>query len=615
LCDSINPPKAEVENVGTFFAGEPKYSFKTSVGLFSFAAPLVRKQRLVQLTPLFEECVKKNIPQDRFLKRAREEIDFTDEEWKASEESLRETFTKLENLEGKQVNGIWANILKNAFAPLFVGQFDLIAGNPPWVNWEALPQAYRDVTASLWQKYNLFTHKGLRARLGSAKDDISVLMTYVAADRYLKDSGRLAFVITQTLFKTVGGGEGFRRFKLGQNGVPLKIEQVDDMIDLQPFEAATNRTAVFSCEKGEQTVYPVPYILWQKSRPGAIYSKLSFDEVFAITKRSNLSAQPIGEAVTSPWISARRQALKAVTAICGSSDYRARAGCCGWLNSVYLVKAIQKENGLIRVHNFIEHAKKQVPKVEALLESVRVFPTLRGREIERWRAISELGIVVGQDEAKPSKGLPLKTMETKYPYTFKYFAQFKDLLSQRNGYEKYLLGEPFYAVYNFGPYTFSPCKVVWTRVGIDIKSAVVGNQNSGLFDNRIVIPIETVVFVPFDNMDEAHYFCSVLNSNASRFIIIAYSNKGTGSFGSPHILEHVGIPKFDAKNQTHQNLCSLSKDCHKKVTSGVSVTDLEEQIDDLAAQLWGLTNDEMKSIKESLAILNPPRRQRGQNAD
>jgi len=33
---------------------------------------------------------------------------------------------------------------------------------------------------------------------------------------------------------------------------------------------------------------------------------------------------------------------------------------------------------------------------------------------------------------------------------------------------------------------------------------------------------------------------------------------------------------------------------------GIDVCDLEGQIDQLAAELWGITNEELKEIKESL---------------
>src|SRR5262249_13107877 len=142
-------------------------------------------------------------------------------------------------------------------------------GNPPWINWEHLPEEYRQRSTRLWQQYRLFEQRGLRARLGSSKDDLSVLMLYVAADRYLKNKGRLGFVITQSIFKAQGGGEGFRRLQLG-NREHLKAIQVDDYSRVQCFEGATNRTAVFILQKGSQTTYPVSYNFWQKRERGRI---------------------------------------------------------------------------------------------------------------------------------------------------------------------------------------------------------------------------------------------------------------------------------------------------------------------------------------------------------
>jgi len=41
-----------------------------------------------------------------------------------------ELYKKLCRLKKEGINGIWARIIKNAFAPLFVGRFDFVAGNP-----------------------------------------------------------------------------------------------------------------------------------------------------------------------------------------------------------------------------------------------------------------------------------------------------------------------------------------------------------------------------------------------------------------------------------------------------------------------------------------------------
>ena len=140
--------------------------------------------------------------------------------------------------------------------------FDDVVGNPPWIAWDDLPDAYRQATKPLWSRYGLFSLSAREARHGGAKKDLSMLMLYVAADRYLKEHGRLAMVVTQTLFQTRGAGDGFRRFRLGQDGAELRLLRVDDLADLQPFPGAANWTATLLLEKGAATVYPVPYVRW-----------------------------------------------------------------------------------------------------------------------------------------------------------------------------------------------------------------------------------------------------------------------------------------------------------------------------------------------------------------
>ena len=66
------------------------------------------------------------------------------------------------------------------------------------------------------------------------------------------------------------------------------------------------------------------------------------------------------------------------------------------------------------------------------------------------------------------------------------------------------------------------------------------------------------------------------------------------------MLENVAIPKFDPKNELHQDLSRLSKQCHEKAAAGIDLCDLEEQIDQFAAELWGLSKEELKDIKDSL---------------
>jgi len=227
-------------------------------------------------------------------------------------------YDKLLSLEKRGVNGIWSRIIKNAFAPLFTGEFDYIVGNPPWINWESLPEQYRLDTKTLWDNYGLFPHGGMDTILGKGKKDISTLMTYVAVDKYLKRHGKLAFLITQSVFKTSGAGQGFRNFRLGSDGDYIKVLRVEDLAELNPFEGASNRTAIIVLKKGEKTEYfeesdgglikyKVPYIYWKKTVKGkSVSSDLTLEDVYKITEKKEFYGVPVNEKdPTSSWLTGR----------------------------------------------------------------------------------------------------------------------------------------------------------------------------------------------------------------------------------------------------------------------------------------------------------------------
>jgi len=205
----------------------------------------------------------------------------------------------------------------------------------------------------LWQEYGLFVHSGMDTILGKGKKDISTLMTYVAADRYLKDGGKLGFVITQSVWKTAGAGQGFRRFRLKQDGAHLRILHVDDLSSLQVFEGASTRTSVFVLQKGQPTSYPVSYTFWKKTAAGRLDYDSTLEEVTAQTRRLEFFAIPVDAAdPTSAWLTARRKALDAVRKVLGQSDYAAHAGVTTWANGVFWLETVGKRpDGLVVIRN------------------------------------------------------------------------------------------------------------------------------------------------------------------------------------------------------------------------------------------------------------------------
>jgi len=606
LADSILTPSMEVSSGGQLAfldkeKGEkvqhPGYRFLTAVGVFSVPRSLVDAQYIDSFADLLEECVQSQVSEEVFRARLLKAFPLDPEKDEAEIKLALDLFSQLMEMERERINGIWARIIKNAFAPLFQGRFDYVAGNPPWVNWESLPEDYREETKPIWIYHGLFPHGGMDTILGKGKKDISMLMTYVAMDDYLKQQGRLGFVITQSVFKTAGAGQGFRRFRLG-SGAPIAALHVDDMADLKPFEGASNRTAIVILQRDRETRYPVQYSHWYKPHGGSVIPEdVMLDDIAEekIATYRNFVAKPVDRDSTSPWITGRPRALNAIEKVLGSSDYQARAGACTWMNAVYWLDILEERpDGLLLVSNLTKGAKRKVENVQAAIEPDLVYPLLRGRDVQRWQAAPQAYILMVQDPHR-RKGYDEEWLSLKYPKTYGYLKHFEDALRTRSGYKRYFKPtDPFYSMFNVGDYTFAPYKVVWREQASCLTAAVAARE-----ETKVIVPDHKLMLVALGVEEEAYFLCGVLNSAPSQFVVQSYS---VNIQMDTHVLGNLRIPSFNATNQLHLRISDLAYEAHEATAVGEvkRVGKIETEIDELAAELWGITKAELKEIQESL---------------
>lgn len=600
ICDSIMTPQE-----GEDLFGKGILKFNTAVGPFSIPKSLVQARYIDTLSNFLEEAVRLSLNRKQFEEKLCQKLPLNPEQDTKDIEIVYGLYEKLLNLERQGINGIWARIIKNAFAPLFVGEFDYVAGNPPWVNWESLPEQYRLETKPLWVSYGLFPHGGMDTILGKGKKDISMIMTYVTMDKYLKRNGKLGFLITQSIFKTAGAGQGFRGFRLG-NREPIQVLYVDDMVELKPFEGVGNRTAIIILQKEKETKYPVAYNYWiKKVERKRIKDDLRLDEVTQIATYKKFYAEPVDEKdLTSPWITGRPKAIKAVKKILGKADYVAHAGCySGGANAVYWVEIVEKRpDGLVIISNITEGAKREVESIQTAIESDLLYPLLRGRDVKRWKAEPSAYIIMVQDPIR-RRGIDENKMKTQYPKTYMYLKRFEKVLMERKSrgiIDMIKKGAPFYTMFAVGDYTFAPFKVVWPNIASEIVSAVISTKA-----NRPILPQHIITLVACEFLEEAHYICALMNSKIVNFTLQAYSMRGGKSFGDPHVLQNIRIPKFDPKDKLHLHLAELSEEAHEvaKTEDKEKSKDIEEEIDEICAQMWGLSKEELKEVKLSLEEL------------
>ena len=195
---------------------------------------------------------------------------------------------------------------------------------------------------------------------------------------------------------------------------------------------------------------------------------------------------------------------------CCRADYTAHLGAnSGGANAVYWLDVQGRGEGGVRVRNRAGKAKRTVECVEAVIEPDLVYPLLRWADVGRWSARPSGYVLLAQDPAARA-GVDEGHMRRAYPRTLAYLLQFQQMLTERAAYRRYQRRQPFYSMYNVGPYTLAAAKVVWRRMDRELRAAVVETIDDPHLGRRPVVPQETCVLVACESGDEAHYLCALL---------------------------------------------------------------------------------------------------------
>jgi len=594
------------------------YAVRTFVGIFELPKSLVDAGMLGKLLENIDRYVRRKYKLEEFLEIIREELDLHDKDLQLVK-NLYRIFLKLE-IEGR--NHVWTSIIKNAFAPLTIvnsgGKFNCVIGNPPWINWESLPDDYRETSKDLWDSYGLLKGKG--RGLGKVKREIASLFIARSLDKYVNDNGILTFLLPFTVFKNQSGA-GFREFVAKgkpSNKLLCKTLRIYDLVTLYPFEGATNRTAMITIKRAGITEFPVECIIFHNPRSSGIDPELALSEVKASTRQFEMIFTPVDRGKPdSPWMQITSTAYEGIKKILGKSDYRAYAGVCTALNQVYWIEILDKiPDGVLIRNPVLPGQKKTVKIVEAAVEKDFAFPSVRGRDVKKWYVTKEHGWILLPHDQKTGRPLAERLMRLSYPKTYDYFDNFRGALEKRSIHMLWGKGKPFYSVYDIGDYTFYPFKVVWKEISGKISgkaeflTSVVESGYHSIVGKKVIIPDHKLMLIPLERQDEAYYVSAILNSRIVALVMSAYAIE-TGM--DPRVIEHVELARFESDNAIHQKLSQSSKEAHETVKqiydegkSGLQskLKATEDEIDQLTSQLYGITDDELREIRKCSMILH-----------
>ncbi len=463
---------------------------------------------------------------------------------------------------------------------------DAVVGNPPWVNWEYMPEQYRKESQHLWVDYQLFSAKG--RDLSFSKEDISVLITYLVLDKLLKQDGVLGFVIRRGVFKSAQNGVGFRRFMI-KDETPIQVIKVEDLSKIRAFENANNSTALFFAKKNRENTYPVSYHIWEKRKDlqkcsfGA-YSPLQ--EVLSQITVKEQSAIPSNQKdATSLWVTADAASLNFMKKILGENDYRARTGVfTGGANAVYWLNIQEDRGDTVLISNIVERAKRKSRQLTLEIEKEYVYPMLKGSNVQKWNICYDTYLLCPHTAQTKMWPVTQGQLSVEAPKTMRYLEHFKEDLNGRKGFagwEKEIQRQEFHAILRIGDYTFSKYKVIWKYIATEFVCAVIDSTDDIYLGQKLLLPNEKIMYVGFDDEDEAYYLCGILSSTAVANCVNSYMNPTSIS---AHVLNKLNISHYDPANRLHTEISRICKSGHGKQ----NIAPYLEQIDLLVAQIYAI---------------------------
>lgn len=485
------------------------------------------------------------------------------------EKNVEQLVDHLIDLEESDWDQIWTRIIKNFLKTASIGNFDVIVGNPPWIDWKNLPTNYRNQIKSLAINRHLFSGDSVT---GGINLNICALITNVVAENYLSLDGTFAFLMPKPiLFQQTY--EGFRQLRL-ENKPCLHFQLLHDWSDAgDPFYPATQKflTYYMGFEEPEDGIVPVKK--FEKKRGTKIKEKQTsgLSEVMGLLSVKDRVAGQLQEDRTAYTLAEEKVDLNHFKKVSGECYYKGREGIEFYPQEVMLFlldeEKPQPNGDAIWVKNYQNpRSKYSVPEKSMRLETNLLYPMIKGPEIKQFE-LERSGFIVPfpYKEENPRTPLSVDQMREESPLLLNHFTNSKEIIEQQTDYNERIEGKyatEFYSLARVGTYTYAPFKVAfrdntkWCSTVVSTEDTEWGGEKMYLLQNHAPY-ISEKESDQYISEEEAHYICAIFNAPATEKYILQSSDSRTFKIRPP-----IHVPEFNPTNDKHTRLAELSKKAH-----------------------------------------------------
>jgi len=471
--------------------------------------------------------------------------------WNKKVAKLTEETKKLETeIEEIKANKIFENAFEWRFEfpevlnddGEFVG-FDVVIGNPPYFSLSKVKEQ-----SEYFSKANYVTY--------SKGADIFCLF-YELGGNVLKPLGFLTYITSNSWLRAIYG-ELLKKYFI-EKLQPIALINIEDV---QIFEEATVESNIITLQK---SVNSKPFQVVNLSKDYSIgdslndyFNKHSFEFIPPSTSEWFIGNQSVGSLKSKIENGAR---------LLKDFNVRINFGLKTGFNEAFIINEIKK-------NELIEADEKNAEIIK---------PIIRGRDLKKYSYVFENIYLINSHNGIKSIGLKRIETETEYPTIYEHLKSYSPKVEMRSD-----MGDHWSNLRNCAYLEdFERDKIIWGEISDKPKFA---------FDDEKYFAEATTFLMTGEKLK---FLLAILNSKVSEWyfnLIGTTTGMGTNRWKKYKIeLLPIKIPSLEQEKEIEILVNQIL--ATKKQNPSADTTDIENQIDQLVYQLYGLTEEEIKIIE------------------